>query len=316
MNKLNKRLGKGLDALINPKVKESMSEPLAVNSGELQPDKGTETDVLVKVAVEKVLPNPYQPRTEFNHEALDELKKSILENGLIQPITVRRGNNGKYELISGERRLRAFSEIGYKEIPAYIIKVDTPENMIALALIENIQREDLNPIEVAESYNRLISECKLTQEEIAKRVGKNRTTITNSLRLLKLPSKIKESLAEGKLSIGHARALINLESDNLKLQLLDEIVSKQLSVRKVEKIVKELNKPKNKSGSVSDDKDNKKYVDDLSRRDVESKLRAIFATKVSCKQKKDGSGNITIEFYSNDELERLFELFEIIEQNS
>ncbi len=316
MNKLNKRLGKGLDALINPKVKESMSEPLAVNSGELQPDKGTETDVLVKVAVEKVLPNPYQPRTEFNQEALDELKKSILENGLIQPITVRRGNNGKYELISGERRLRAFSEIGYKEIPAYIIKVDTPENMIALALIENIQREDLNPIEVAESYNRLISECKLTQEEIAKRVGKNRTTITNSLRLLKLPSKIKESLAEGKLSIGHARALINLESDNLKLQLLDEIVSKQLSVRKVEKIVKELNKPKNKSGSVSDDKDNKKYVDDLSRRDVESKLRAIFATKVSCKQKKDGSGNITIEFYSNDELERLFELFEIIEQNS
>ncbi len=316
MNKLNKRLGKGLDALINPKVKESMSEPLAVNSGELQPDKGTETDVLVKVAVEKVLPNPYQPRTEFNQEALDELKKSILENGLIQPITVRRGNNGKYELISGERRLRAFSEIGYKEIPAYIIKVDTPENMIALALIENIQREDLNPIEVAESYNRLISECKLTQEEIAKRVGKNRTTITNSLRLLKLPSKIKESLAEGKLSIGHARALINLESDNLKLQLLDEIVSKQLSVRKVEKIVKELNKPKNKSGSVSDDKDNKKYVDDLSRRDVESKLRAIFATKVSCKQKKDGSGNITIEFYSNDELERLFELFEIIERNS
>ncbi len=314
MNKIKSGLGKGLDALINPKVRESVSEPLAVNSGELQPDNGKENDILVKVPVEKVVPNPYQPRREFNSEALDELKKSILENGLIQPITVRRTEKGTYELISGERRLRAFSDIGYREIPAYIIKVDTPENMIALALIENIQREDLNPIEIAESYNRLINECKLTQEEIAKRVGKNRTTITNSLRLLKLPAKIKDSLAEGKLSSGHARALINLESDNLKLQLLDEIISKQLSVRKVEKIVKELNNPAKKSGGSSSPRSGKEYVDDLSRRDVESKLRAIFATKVSCKQKKDGSGNITIEFYSNDELERLFELFEIIEQ--
>ncbi len=308
-------LGKGLDALINPKVKNSVNEPLAVNSTELKKDDGKESDVLVKVPVNKVVPNPYQPRREFNAEALDELKKSILENGLIQPITVRRGKENNYELISGERRLRACTDIGFKEIPAYIIQVDTPENMIALALIENIQREDLNPIEIAESYNKLINECKLTQDEIAKRVGKNRTTITNSLRLLKLPVKVQEALVEGKITTGHARALINLESDSLKTQLVEQIISRQFSVRKVEKIVKELNNPKKKRNNSEVQFNETDYKDALSRRDIESRLRAIFATKVLCKQKKDGSGSITIEFYSNDELERLFEMFEIIEQN-
>jgi ParB family chromosome partitioning protein len=316
MSKMKMGLGKGLDALINPKVRESVNEPVAVNSEELKPDNGNELDVLVKVPVSKVVPNPYQPRTEFNPEALEELRNSILENGLIQPITVRRGSNGNYELISGERRLRACSDIGYREIPAYIIKVDTPENMIALALIENIQREDLNPIEVADSYQKLITECKLTQEEIAKRVGKNRTTITNSLRLLKLPEKVRDAIASGKISAGHARALINLESDNLKLQLLDQIISKQLSVRKVEKLVRDLNNPEKKKKSIDKVKTDEEYRDDLSRRDIEAKLRTIFATKVSCKQKKDGSGAISIEFYSNDELDRLFELFELIDLNS
>jgi len=313
MSKMKMGLGKGLDALINPKVRDSVNEPVAVNSEELKTDDGNELDVLVKVPVSKVVPNPYQPRTEFNREALEELRNSILENGLIQPITVRRGSKGNYELISGERRLRACIDIGYREIPAYIIKVDTPENMIALALIENIQREDLNPIEVAESYQKLISECKLTQEEIAKRVGKNRTTITNSLRLLKLPEKVRGAIASGVISAGHARALINLESDNLKLQLLDQIISKQLSVRKVEKLVHNLNNPDSVKKGGDKNKTVEEYRDDLSRRDIESKLRTIFATKVSCKQKKDGSGSISIEFYSNDELERLFELFELID---
>ncbi len=316
MSKMKMGLGKGLDALINPKVKESVDEPVAVNSEELKTDNGKEIDVLVKVPLSKVVPNPYQPRTEFNPEALEELRNSILSNGLIQPITVRRGSNGNYELISGERRLRACNDIGYREIPAYIIKVDTPENMIALALIENIQREDLNPIEVAESYQKLISECKLTQEEIAKRVGKNRTTITNSLRLLKLPEKVREAIASGKISAGHARALINLESDNLKLQLLEQIIRKHLSVRSVEKLVRNLSNPDKQKNGASKSKTDDEYRDELSRRDIESKLRTIFATKVSCKQKKDGSGTISIEFFSNDELERLFELFELIDMNN
>jgi ParB family chromosome partitioning protein len=309
MSKHKLGLGKGLDALINPAARKAAVEEVPVNSEELKRDDGKEVNVLAKIPVEKVRPNPYQPRSEFEPEALEELKRSILENGLIQPVTVRRAENGFYELISGERRFRACSEIGYREIPAYIIKVDSAEGMLALALIENIQREELNPIEVAQAYQRLMSECNLTQEEIAKKVGKNRTTITNSLRLLKLPEVIQKSIAEGKLSAGHARALINLESDDLKIELHDQIIKKQLSVRQVEKIVREISSPKKdkkKGGSKSGEKD---FRAEVSREDVEAKLREIFATKVICKQKKDGSGAIVFEFYSEDELERLFELF-------
>ncbi len=311
MSKRKLGLGKGLGALINPDSQKIATEKVAVDSNELKSDNGREVNVLAKIPIEKVKPNPYQPRTEFNKEALDELKRSILENGLIQPITVRRIDNGYYELISGERRFKAFSEIGYKEIPAYIIQVDSTENMLALALIENIQREELNAIEVAEAYQRLITECNLTQEQIAKKVGKNRATITNSLRLLKLPEVIRKGLIEGKITQGHARALLGIESDDLKIELYEQILKHRLSVRQVEKIVRDMASGKygSKQKKEKKPKTEEEFRAEKSREDVEQKLREIFATKVSCKQKKDGSGAIVFEFYSEDELERLFEMF-------
>lgn len=314
MTKLKPGLGRGLDALINPKARDDSDSPIAVSSEKIEHDNGKSFDILAKIPVQAIAPNPYQPRTEFEPEKLDELKKSILENGLIQPVTVRR-LNGSYELISGERRLRACKDIGYKEIPAYIIKVDTKEAMLALSLIENIQREELNPIEVARAYKRLMEECNLSQEEIAVKVAKDRTTITNSIRLLKLPEVIQKSIIDNEISAGHARALINLPSVELQIATLNEIKKKNLSVRKVEALVKKFlsgfsEKRKSKSSPVL------KSVEMLSQNDIESKLRGIFGTKVLCKQKKDGAGEIIIEFYSNDELERLFELFELIGKNN
>lgn len=310
MTKMKPGLGRGLDALINPKARGDAESPMAVPNDKIEKDDGRSVDILAKIPVPDITPNPFQPRSAFEPEKLDELKKSILENGLIQPITVRR-LNGKYELISGERRLRACKDIGYKEIPAYIIKVDTKEAMLALSLIENIQREELNAIEVAHAYKRLMDECNLSQEEIAVKVGKDRTTITNSIRLLKLPETVQVSLIKDEITAGHARALINLPSVELQLATLNEIKKKNLSVRKVEAIVK-----KYLSGDKGEKKRSQtasgKTVEILSQNDLENKLRGIFGTKVLCKQKKDGSGEIIIEFYSNDELDRLFELFEIV----
>ncbi len=314
MTKLKPGLGRGLDALINPKSREDSESPMAVSNENIQKDDGQSVDVLVKVPTQSIVPNPFQPRTEFEPEKLDELKRSILENGLIQPITVRR-MNGSYELISGERRLRACKDIGYKDIPAYVIKVETKEAMLALSLIENIQREELNAIEVAHAYKRLMEECNLSQEDIAAKVAKNRTTITNSIRLLKLPQKVQQALIENQISAGHARSLINLPSEKLQIAILDEIKKKGLSVRKVETLVKKyLSSPA--SDSTKKKQSRTKSAEAISQGDIENKLRGVFGTKVMCKQKNDGSGEIIIEFYSNDELERLFELFEIIDKSN
>jgi len=311
MSKLKHGLGRGLDALIKPQ--DYVKTDPEHNS--IRDDDGKQVDVLAKISVDFISSNPFQPRTAFNVEAMEELKKSILSNGLIQPITVRRTPNHKYELISGERRLKACREIGYKEIPAYIIKVDSEELMLALALIENIQREKLNPIEVGLAYKRLMDECFLTQEAIADRVGKDRTTIANSIRLLKLPQKVQNSLITGEISSGHARALINLPNKEAQLIILEKIIHNNLSVRKVESLVKEF--MTGKDSSVT-----KKSVKVLSKSngthlmDIEEKLRKIFGTKVLCKQKKDGTGDISIEYYSHAELERLYELFELIDKNN
>jgi ParB family chromosome partitioning protein len=315
MSKIKTGLGRGLDALIKPQdfIKSTViSEDLT----KVKDDDGKQVDVLAKISVEFISPNPYQPRFEIDPVSLEELKKSILTNGLIQPITVRRTPDHKYQLISGERRLKACKEIGFREIPAYIIDVDSDELMLALALIENIQREKLNPIEIASAYKRLMDECFLTQEQIADRVGKDRTTVANTIRLLKLPKKIQDAIIEDKISSGHARALINLDNELLQLQILDNILSKNLSVRKVERIVRELNEGGSRKTKKSSQQEESKvafYTPNL--RDIEDRLRTTFGTKVSCVQRKDGSGEITLEFYSNDELERLLELFEIISKN-
>lgn len=303
-------LGRGLDALINPKLKDKIDAPIAISSNEIQNDDGSSVDVLAKIPIDKIAPNPYQPRIEFDQQALEELKKSILENGLIQPITVRRTHSNSFELVSGERRLRSCKEIGIREIPAYIIKVDTKEAMLALALIENIQREKLNSIEIANAYKRLMEECSLTQEEIAEKVGKDRTTITNFIRLLKLPVKIQQSLAKDEISTGHARALINLNSELQQIEMLEKIIKHNYSVRKVEEEVRKSFSPKKKP-KLSLVTPNGK-INDSSKKEIEEKMQRILGTKVMFKQGKTGAGEIIIEFYSTAELERLYELFETI----
>ncbi|MGD8779927.1 MAG: ParB/RepB/Spo0J family partition protein [Ignavibacteria bacterium] len=315
MSKLKPGLGRGLDALINPNFKEGTDSPLTVSSKEIKKDDGKSYDILAMIPVGIIEPNPYQPRTDFDPDALEELKKSILQNGLIQPITVRRISPENYQLISGERRLRACTDIGYKDIPAYIIKVETKEAMLALSLIENIQREKLNPIEVAFAYKRLLEECNLSQEQVAERVGKDRTTITNSIRLLKLPKEIQESIIDNSISAGHARALINLPTDKLKIKFLNKITNEHLSVRKVENLVQNYLKKSTKeklAPTVPDIPDS----DSASKNSIENYLRGVLGTKVTLKVKKDNTGNIIIDFYSNDELERLFELFSYIEKNN
>ncbi len=306
MSKVKPGLGRGLDALINPQKLKGNND-----YNQIKEDDGKQSDILIKIPVELIDPNPYQPRLNFEPKALEELKKSILSNGLIQPITIRRIQNNRYELIAGERRLKACKDIGFRDIPAYIIKVDTQEAMLAMALIENLQREKLNPIEIGFAYKRLMAECNLTQEQIAESVGKDRTTIANSIRLLKLPGEIQDSLIKEEITSGHARALINLPTERLQLEVLRKIKEGNLSVRKVERLVKKI---------ILDPGKQKRTVNFLTKdttssanlNDVEDKLRKKFGTKVICKQKMDGTGEIIIEFYSNDELERLFDLFENI----
>jgi len=312
MSKVKHGLGRGLDALIKPQDFVKNDSDIK-DYKKLNIDDGKQINVLANISVDFISRNPYQPRTAFNAEAMEELKKSILSNGLIQPITVRRTPNHQYQLVSGERRLNAFREIGYKEIPAYIIKVESDELMLALALIENIQREKLNAIEIGSAFKRLMDECHLTQEAIAEKVGKDRTTIANSIRLLKLPLKVQDSLIADEITAGHARALINLPNKAVQLKILKKIMDNDLSVRKVEKLVKD-------HITAQKTPDVKKSLTMLSGQssnlyEVEDKLRKIFGTKVSCKQRKNNSGEIVIHYYSSAELERLFELFEIIDKN-
>lgn len=310
MNKTKPGLGRGLDALINPNNLKHENE--TVSYQELPVDDGKLYDILAKIPVNSISPNPFQPRHHFDPDALEELKKSILSNGLIQPITVRRIESNKYQLISGERRLRACIDIGFLDIPAYIIRVDSDEAMLAMALIENLQREKLNPIEIGMAYRRLMEECRLTQEQIAEKIGKDRTTIANTIRLLKLPLEIQNAIISEEITSGHARALINIQNEELQLQTLKKIREGNLSVRKVEQLVKYLLSEKNTSKKNSIKA--LKVTAGSSVNDVEDKLRKLFGTKVLCRQKVNGSGEIIIEFYSNDELERLFELFELIDK--
>ncbi len=308
MSKIKTGLGRGLDALINPSSKYDAEDYI-----EAPAIKEIESDVLTKIAVNLISPNPFQPRTSFEPGQQEELKNSILTNGLIQPITVRKIDDNNYQLISGERRLRACKDIGYKEIPAYIIKVDSDETMLALALIENIQREKLNPIEIGTAYKRLMEDCHLTQEQIAQRVGKDRSTVANAIRLLKLPLEIQDALIKDEISMGHARAIINVENNSVQLQIYKKIIVEGLSVHKVEKLVKELS-----AGNKNNDRGKIKTSHNSISSSIsalEERLRNILGTKVICRQNSNGAGELILEFYSNDELDRLLELFELIEKN-
>lgn len=285
--KKNKRLGRGLNALIA----DTKTVP------------NTKDGELLDIDIYLIRPNPYQPRLEFDPVALQELKSSIEENGVIQPITVRKVDD-HFELISGERRLRAVTEIGLEKVPCYIRQIETAEEMLELAIIENVQREHLNPIEMAIAYQRLIDECKLTQDEVAKKIGKDRSTITNIIRLLKLPSVIQDSVRSGEISMGHARTLLALNNEKDQKTIWKQIVKDGLSVRRVEKLIKqtqESTKAKPKPAprrSVFVQK-------------VEDDLRESLGTKVHIRPKKEG-GIIEIDFYSPEDLSRLVELFEQI----
>ncbi len=278
------RLGRGLNALI-PQSEESNND-----SGNLS-----------EIDIRQVKPNPYQPRLEFDTQALDELKQSIREKGIIQPITVRKVNN-HYELIAGERRLRAALNIDLEKIPAYIIKVDTKEEMLELAIIENVQREKLNPIEQALAFQRLITECNLTQDDVAQKIGKDRTTVTNLLRLLRLPEEIQSSVKAGEITVGHARSLVSVEDSTGQKNLWKKTVKNNYSVRKLEKLCKEMSQVK--PGKPVNPQKNNIYI-----HKIEDNLREIFGTKVSVRSRKEG-GSIEIQFYSPEDLNRLMEIFD------
>lgn len=260
-------------------------------------------NVVLNIPVDHIRANPHQPRQDFNEEALNELADSIKKHGLIQPITVRYLGEKRFELISGERRLRASKSAGLDEIPSYIREVND-EQMIAFALIENIQREELNPLEVAMGYQRLMEECNYTQGEVAERVGKNRTTVTNMMRLLQLPDFIQAALRDEKISTGHARALINIEKYSDQRAILKKILKKSLSVRQTEDLVRSLDK-KNKTEQIT--KSSKESSPFLNT--IEKRLRSNLSTKVNIKQKGKG-GEIRIEYYSNDDLERLLQIID------
>ena len=297
-----KVLGRGLGAFF-PDYNESSGEN---KSNESKPapvtiDPAERVNVVLNIPVEHIRPNPHQPRTEFNEEALNQLSHSIKRHGLIQPITVRYLGQKRFELISGERRLRATKLAGIPEIPAYIREVND-EEIIAFALIENIQREELNPLEIALGYQRLIDECDYTQAEVAERVGKNRTTVTNMLRLLQLPDFIQAAVRDESISSGHARSLINLKREKDQKKILKQIVTKELSVRQTEDLVRSLEK-KNETKKIPP----VKTRPDPFLEDISKKLRNKLGTKVDIKAKGKG-GEIRIEFYSNDDLERLIQL--------
>jgi len=285
-------LGRGLGALIDGADIESARAMV---------------DAISEVAIKDIEANPWQPRSEFDEEALAELAESIREIGIIQPITVRMLDNGKYQLITGERRFRAAKKIGLKKIPAYV-RLANDQNMLEMALVENIQREDLNSIEVAIGYQRLIEECNFTQENLSDRVGKKRSTITNYLRLLKLPAEIQLGLRNAKISMGHARALISLEDAEDQQYVYEETVKSDLSVRRVEELVRKL-----QTGSKNEKKSVKTDSSDTSSKvydDLKAHLSKHFGAKVDFSRNTKGSGKIVIPFKSDEELESIIAILD------
>lgn len=284
MSSKKRGLGRGLGALLDD-ANEVNELPKDVNAGGVN-----------EIPIKDIETNPFQPRTLFEEEALQELSQSIKVHGIIQPITVRQKEDGSFQLISGERRFRASQLAGLKRIPAYVRQADD-QTVLEMALVENIQRENLNAIEVALSYQRLMEECDLTQEQLSGKVAKNRTTISNHLRLLKLPIEIQLGIRDKDISMGHARALVSVADQKVQLALFHEIIEKKLSVRDTEKKVREIQNP--------EDKVAKKEDVSAEDREIESKLRSFFDTNVELKKAPNGKGKITISFKNEDELNRI-----------
>ena len=297
-------LGKGLDSLIPDMNVGSTASPkteVKTKIVEKVVEKVVEVEkpVEVKVKVTKIEPNKEQPRKNFDEDALIELSESIKQHGVLQPILVQE-RKGYYEIIAGERRWRAAKLAGLKEVPV-IIKKFSEQEIVEISLIENIQRENLNPIEEAIAYKRLLTEFHLKQDEVAERVSKSRTAVTNSMRLLKLDERVQEMVIEEKLSTGHARALLGIEDLELQYQTACKVFDEKMSVRDVEKLVKSMNIPKKEV--------KKPEVNQAVYEDMSEKLKQIMGTKVQILPKNNEKGKIEIEYYSNDELERIIDLF-------
>ena len=280
--KLGKGLGRGLDAIFATENVEIV----------------TDNDKIVEIALDEIKKNPYQPRTYFNEEKLNELKESIEKNGLLQPIIVKKAVKGYY-IIAGERRYRAFELLDRKEIPA-IIKEMTDEEMMVFAVLENLQREDLSTLEESESYKNLMDKMSLTQEELAKKLGKSRPYIANSLRLLKLPTEIKNKLEQGVISTAHARTLLSLKTKKAMEEVCVLVVERKMSVRELEEYVAKLLKPREVR---------KTKAKDIFIEEQENILKKRLGTSVTIKQGRNKKGKIEIEFKDNDEFERIISLF-------
>jgi ParB family transcriptional regulator, chromosome partitioning protein len=288
-------LGKGLSALLE----------------NTETDVTTKSDVaggknilgsIAEISIEQIETNPFQPRTDFDEVALKELATSIKEQGIIQPITVRKLGYDKYQIISGERRVRASKIAGLTEIPAYV-RIANDQGMLEMALVENLQRKDLNAIEVGISYKRLIEECSLTQEQLSDRIGINRTTVTNYIRLLKLPPEIQVAIRDGKISMGHARALLAVDDISKQLAIYRDILKNNLNVRDVEELAR-----KNSSKTVSKQGDSKENELSFELTKIQNVLSSHFGTKIHLKRNAKGDGRIIIPFESDTDLNRILEL--------
>src|SRR3990170_362090 len=296
-----KALGRGLSALLSDNTPEDKLD-VDIQSPAIPP--GSPVSGIAEIPIEEIEVNPFQPRTHFDQEALQELSESIKVHGIIQPITVRRLTANQYQLISGERRFQASRLAGLKTIPAYIRSAND-QQMLEMALIENIQRENLNAIEIALSYQRLMTECSLKQDELGDRVGKNRTTVTNYLRLLKLPPDIQIAVLDNKLSMGHARAIINVENADQQLYIFKRTLEEELSVRKVEDLVRSLSQ--GKSGSKAESENNPQAQASKEIAQLQTKLSSHFGTRVVIKS--DGKkGDIRIPFLSVEDLNRILDI--------
>ena len=298
MAQKKKGLGRGLSALLSTPENAAPQTGKAIHAS-------YRTGSVAELEISAIETNPYQPRTKFDTEQLNELSASIRELGIIQPITVRKHTDGKFQLISGERRFRASQMAELKKIPAYIREANDQE-MLEMALVENIQRQELDPIEIALSYERLIQECNLTQDAMSLRVGKKRSTISNYLRLLKLQPLIQAGVRDRMISMGHARALVNIDDEESQLNIYQDIIARKLSVREVEALVKELQSKPYKAKS----KVKKVAVLPESLKDLNHSLSNYFGSKTQLSRNSKGQGKISISFQSDEDLERIIKLLQ------
>ena len=282
-----KGLGRGLDAIFGNDLPDAKLKPMSE---------------MAEIDIDMIVPNPTQPRTQFDEEALDELADSIRQLGVIQPVTVKKSDNGKYIIISGERRWRAAQRADLRTLPAYIREVDD-ENLHAMALVENIQRQDLNAIEIALGMQRLIDECHLTQDALSEKVGKKRSSVSNYLRLLKLPDEVQLALKEGLISMGHAKAIAGAPAEE-QVRMLKKCVKKALSVRQAEELVRTLTEQPAPAAANADDEE---YPETYSR--LVEQLEKFFSQEISIKRSKNGGGKITIGFADDKDIERFIERF-------